>query len=99
RLLPAHSTDSDKVKYIAEQAIDKYLHRRPALYSPDSQFYFPYQKEQFILEYGKEKLIQTYGERGLIPLLTNTTFAYIPSERECDTNTRDRHMRISSSLQ
>ena len=82
RLLPAPDADSDKLKYIAEQAINTFLQRRPALYMPDTQFYFPYQREQFILEYGEEKLLQTYGEQGLIPLRPNNTFAYIPYEPE-----------------
>ena len=82
RLLPAPGADTEKIKDMANVAIEEYIKERPAVYDINPQKVAALYKDLFIMEYGKEKWIAAYGENGSMQLHPNNSFAYIEYEPE-----------------
>ena len=73
RLLPAEGVREEEVKREAEEVINAYLKRRPALYSADNENAQSFYKDMYITEYGEAKWNETYGAEGRMPLRPNNS--------------------------
>src|SRR5579883_2197516 len=82
RLLLQEGVAEEEVKRIAEEAINSYLKRRPALYSADNEKAQAFYKDMYITEYGQEKWDEVYGAEGVMPLRQNNSLHYIDYEPE-----------------
>ncbi|RFS83512.1 lantibiotic biosynthesis protein [Actinomadura spongiicola] len=84
RLKPITEEAAPEVRRIAEEAIDAFLARRPALYEVDSDFLTGFYDDMFRLEYSEEERVARYGTDGRMPLRPNNSRHYIEYEPEYD---------------
>ncbi|QBD82992.1 lantibiotic biosynthesis protein [Ktedonosporobacter rubrisoli] len=82
RLLLTERAMEERVKREAEEVINAYLRRRPALYDAENEQMQSFYKDMYIIEYGQQKWDETYGTEGRMPLRPNNSLHYIDYEPE-----------------
>ncbi|HZU70647.1 MAG TPA: lantibiotic dehydratase C-terminal domain-containing protein [Ktedonobacteraceae bacterium] len=82
RLLVEEGVAEEDVKREAENVINGYLKRRPALYSAENDKAQSFYKDMYITEYGVEKWNEVYGALGKMPIRPNNSMHYIDYEPE-----------------
>jgi hypothetical protein len=83
RLLPHRPQDAAEIRAIAEDAIDAFLQRRPALFQVERSRVDDYHKDMFVFEYGEQEWERQYGDRGM-PLRNNNSYDYFEYSPEYD---------------
>ncbi|WP_116202723.1 lantibiotic dehydratase C-terminal domain-containing protein [Amycolatopsis circi] len=82
RLRPARAENADEVRRRAEDSVNGFLTRHPALYEPD----FPGADEMYrrlgIAEYGDAWWTERFGADGAMVFDPNNSFRYVPYEPE-----------------
>ncbi|MFB9240507.1 thiopeptide-type bacteriocin biosynthesis protein [Massilia antarctica] len=78
RLLPSTGADHAEIRSIVDGAVGAFLEQRPSLFDPDPQIMAPLMRAMFVAEYGQEEYVRQFGADGMIPIMDNNSFRYMP---------------------